>query len=449
MKYPHLAARIFNTPLLIHPQKLDAIIAGLGDRLFGQQIHIHAAGQAGQGSSLAPEMFSTRRGERTERGYRVVDGVAVLSVSGALLHRSRFDSSESVTILGYNDLTADLEDAMAQPDVHAVLQVYETPGGEAQGAFEYGRRVYEMRGRKPLVAISDGMALSAGYIGASAADEVVVTSTGYVGSIGVVARHVDFSRALDADGITVTHIFAGAHKVDGNPFEPLPESVRKDWQADINHLYGMFVDAVALHRGFDASVARKTQAATYSGQFAVDAGLADRIGTTDQLISELAARRVRSYPIGHVAHTTAVKGEKMSGTNPGGQQAANTPAPANAGNGSFTQSDLDAARAEGVAQGAKAERDRVGAILSHEGAAGRTALAVTCITNGLSVEQSGAVLASAPAAPAAAAGGQVNALATAMAALGNPQVSGVEPAGDKPVDHRSGWASAFGVPQKH
>ena len=35
MKYPHLAARLFNTPLFVHPQKLDAIIAGLGARLLG------------------------------------------------------------------------------------------------------------------------------------------------------------------------------------------------------------------------------------------------------------------------------------------------------------------------------------------------------------------------------------------------------------------------------
>lgn len=450
MKYPHLSARIFNTPLLIHPGKLDAIIAGLGDRLFGQQIHIHAAGDVGQaGASLAPEMFSTRRGERTERGYRVVDGVAVISVSGALLHRSRFDMAQSATMLGYNDLAADVEDAMAQPDVHAVLKVYDTPGGEAQGAFEFGRRMYDLRGRKPMVSVADGMALSAGYLGASAADELVVTSTGYVGSVGVVARHVDFSRALDADGITVTHIFAGAHKVDGNQFEPLPESVRKDWQDDINGLYGMFVDDVATYRGMDAAVVRKTQAATYSGQLAVAAGLADRISTTDQLISELAARRVRSYPVGHVAQSTAAKGETMSGTNPGGQQAANPSVPAaNAGAPlAHTASELAEARAAGVAQGATAERERVSGILNHEGAAGRTTLAVTCITSGLSVEQAGAVLGAAPAgaaAAAAAAAAPGNALASAMNALGNPKVSGVEPQGEQAVDHTAGWAKAFG-----
>lgn len=151
-------------------------------------------------------------------------GPAILNVSGALLHRSRLDMAESTYLVGYNDLAADLEDAMSHPDVHAVLQVYDSPGGEAQGALEYAQRIFDLRGRKPMHAIADGMALSAAYLGASAADEGAVTITGYAGSVGVVSRHVDFSRALDQDGITVTHIFAGAHKVDGNPYEPLAAS---------------------------------------------------------------------------------------------------------------------------------------------------------------------------------------------------------------------------------
>ena len=423
MKYPHLAARIFNTPLLIHPQKLDAIIAGLSDRLFGAQVHI-AAEQA-SGRPLAAELFSTRRGEQAERGYRMVDGVAVLNVNGALVHRSRFDASDSSFVIGYNDLAADLEDAMSQPDVHAVLQVYDSPGGEAQGAFEYAQRVLSMRGRKPMLAIADGMALSAAYLGASAADELAVTTTGYAGSIGVVARHVDFSRALDKDGIAITHIFAGAHKVDGNPYEPLPAAVRDAWQADIDGLYGMFVDAVAKHRSMDASAVRKTQAATYSRVAAIAAGLADRIATTDQLISELAALRVRSFPVGPTARSTANdKGASMSGTTnePGGPQAASSSAPQ--GGAVLTQQQVDQAAAQGREEGAKAERERVAGIFAHAAAADRIQLAIQCVTSGLSVEQAGAILGAAPVAAGAA--GPGNAFAAVMTSLGNPDVSGME-----------------------
>ena len=354
MKYPHLASRLFNTPLLVHPQKLDAIIAGLSDRMFGQELRVVTMGDAGR--PMAPELFSTRRGQQAERGYRVVDGVAVLGIGGALVHRSRMEADSSF-LLGYNDLAADLEDAMAHPDVHAVLQVYDSPGGEVQGAFEYAQRAFDMRGRKPMLAIADGMALSAGYLGASAADEIAVTSTGYVGSIGVVARHVDFSRALDSDGVSITHIFAGAHKVDGNPFEPLPPDVREAWQADIDGLYGMFISAVARHRGMEATAVRKTQAATYSGVAAVASGLADRIATTDQLISELAALRARSYSVGSTSARSTANDEgasHMSGTtnpSPGvpAAGAAQSAAPTQASQ--LSQADLDQAVARSTAAG--------------------------------------------------------------------------------------------------
>lgn len=430
MKYPHLAARVFNTPLLIHPQKLDAIIAGLGERLMGGPLRLlDAAGQPVVQAG-APEMFSTRRGERTERGYRIVEGVAVLSVGGALVHRTRMEA-DSTFLLGYNDLAGDLEEAMANPEVHAVLQVYDSPGGEVQGAFEYAQRTHALRGKKPLRAIADGMAASAAYLGASATDEIVISATGYAGSIGVVMRHVDFSRALANDGIAVSHIFAGSHKVDGNPYEPLPESVRAELQGDINDLYEMFIGAVAAQRGISPDAVRKTQAATYRGVAAIAAGLADRIGTTDQMISELAALRARSYPVGPTARSTATDnqpGASMSGIPQGGQSPA-TPAAAAAAPSApaFSQADLDGARAQGHEQGATAERTRVSAIHAHPAAAANAALATQCITSGLSAEQAGAILGAVPVAGnVAALASKTGAFSVAMAGVGNPAVSGVE-----------------------
>lgn len=406
--YPHLAARLFNVPLLVHPQKLDAIIAGLGSRLLG----VEEGRIVFDASAATPELFSTRKGEKNQtRGYRVVDGVAVVGVSGALVHRSRMEANSSF-LLGYNDIAADVEDAMANADVHAVLLNFDSPGGEVQGAFELAQRVFEQRGKKPIKAIADGMAASAAYLGGSATDELVITRTGYAGSIGVVMRHVDFSRSLANEGINVTHIYAGAHKVDGNQFEPLPEAVRADLQAEINDLYQMFIDAVATQRRISPDAIRATEAKTYRGVAAVAAGLADRLGTTDQLIAELAAlRSSRSY--GLPAQASATKGASMSTTDPAGS----TQQPATV----FTQADLDRVLAEGRAagatEGAATERARVSAIQAHPEAVGRTALATMCIAQGLSAEQAGALLAAAPKdQPTAAA----NPFAAAMGGVPNP-----------------------------
>lgn len=422
MKYPHLAARIFNTPLLIHPQKLDAIIAGLGGRLLDASSDLqYVSARAQLEAGLPAEMFTTRRAsdDNIRNGYAVVDGVAVISVGGVLAHRGRFVMADSSRVLGYNDLMSATEAAQSDTDVHAVLQVFDTPGGEAQGAFEYHDRIRDMRGSKPMWGIADGLAASAGYLGAAALDQFAVTKTGYAGSIGVVMRHVDLSAALAADGIQVTHIYAGSHKIDGNPYEALPESVRADFQAEIDGLYQLFIDAVATGRDLDPQAVRKTQAQTYRGVAAVAAGLADRISTTDQMISELAALRVRSYPVGQPARATAQKGEISMGesTKPAGE----TQQPAT----SFSQADIDRARAEGVEQGTQAERARVGTILGHESAA-CAPLALQCINTGLTAAQSTAILGAAPPPPAGASAG--SAFAAAMGAIGNPDVSGIEAA---------------------
>lgn len=430
--YPHIAARLFNTPLLLHPGKLDAIIAGLGQRILGADI-LNAA-------AAAPEMFSTRSGPRAERGYQVIDGVARINIGGALVHRSRMDA-DSTYLLGYNDIAADIEDAAGNPDAHAIVLVFDSPGGEVSGAFELAERLHALRGIKPITAVVDAMAASAAYLAASAADEIVTTTTGYSGSIGVVARHVDFSRALDNDGIKITHIFAGAHKVDGNPFEPLPESVRADFQADINDLYEQFVATVAAHRSLPPEAVRKTQAQTYRGPAAIAARLADRIGTTDQVLAELAAQRPTAIPAGRPApHQASQPGvTTMADTTTGAPTTAQTPASAPPG------ADASAAAAANAAAAAmQAERERTAAILALPTAAQHTALAHQCIALGLSVEQSSAILAAAPAATTAAA----NPFAQHMAALGNPKVTGTEAPDAEaaaPAVVAASWDSAFGI----
>lgn len=361
MKYPHLAARLFNTPLLVHPQKLDAIIAGLGPRLVGDGIDLSVL-QGDNSQALPADMFSTRRGVRGDAGYTVTDGVAVISASGGLVHRSRMDADSSF-LLGYNQLAGQLEAAMADPDVHAVLQIFDSPGGEVAGAFEYGDRIHALRGKKPMYAVADNMAASAAFLGGSAFDHLAISQTGYAGSIGVVTRHVDLSGAMEKEGVRVTYIYAGDHKVDGNPYEALPKAVRADMQDEIDGLYALFVDAVARNTGLTPKAIRATQAAMYRGQAAVDIGLASRVATTDQLLSELTALRARSYPVGQTARATANdKGVTMSGTtNPGGQTAAPNQAAPGA---EFTQSHIDAARSEGRQQGATAERERIQAVLA-------------------------------------------------------------------------------------
>jgi len=368
MRYPHIAARIFNTPLLIHPQKLDAIIAGLGPRVLELNPAELQLEKDESFAQLSPELFSTKKGVAAkDRGYKIVDGVAVINIAGATVHKSRMEGA-STFLLGYNDISADIEHAMENSDVHAVLRVYDSPGGEVQGAFEHVDRIRQMQGKKPMISVADGMAASAAYLAGSAADELVVTQTGYAGSIGVVMRHVDFSRALANDGIQVTHIFAGAHKIDGHPYAPLPADVRANFQEEINGLYEMFVDAVVQNRRISADAVRKTEAAVFRGAKAVSAGLADRVSTTDSLIAELAEKRsTRIHSISSGAAASADVSAELSGKQQEKTANLNTTKGAKAMNLDELRAahpDLCAAlveegRAAGFEAGASAERQRI------------------------------------------------------------------------------------------
>lgn len=276
MHYPHLASRLFNTPLLIHPGKLDAIVAGLSGRF---------------GVAIAPTAYVTPTGTREPGGYRVLDnGVAVLEVFGALAHRGGLQADSSY-IQGYDGLARQLETALQDPAVGAILLNIDSPGGEVSGAFQLAGQIHAARAVKPIAAVASDMAASAGYLLASAAQTVSVTTTAVVGSIGVATCHVDMSKALAGMGMAITCLYAGAHKIDGNPYQPLPPDVAAQIQADVDHYYALFLDTVAAHRpATDVAALRATEARTYIGEQALAEKLADYVETPDQAIERLASR---------------------------------------------------------------------------------------------------------------------------------------------------------------
>ncbi len=270
--YPHIAARLFNTPLLLHPGKLSAIVAGLSQRL---------------GVTPMPDAYATPT-TTSERGeYKIIDRVAVIEVFGALAHRTQLRADSSF-IQGYEGVAASFEKAIRDSAVSAIVLNLDSPGGEVAGAFQLAEQIHSARGKKPITAVASDMACSAAYLIASAADSISLTSTALVGSIGVVTCHADISKAMDKEGVAVTFLYAGSHKIDGNPYEPLPPAVAEQIQADVDHYYNLFVATVARNRpAISESAIRATEARTYIGQQAIAAKLADYIETPDQAIVRL------------------------------------------------------------------------------------------------------------------------------------------------------------------
>ena len=270
---PYLASRLYGTPLLIARPKLEVILGVVARKLAGDTLA--TAPPSGADVALAGDL-------------QILEGIAVIPILGTLVRRSSYLGAAS-GLTSYHDIESMAEDAFADPQVRAVLLEIDSSGGEAGGVFDLAQRLRQLAqsSGKPLWAIADEAALSAAYAIACSADRLWLTRTAEVGSIGVVAVHVDESVADAKAGLNYTFLHAGAHKVDGHPHAPLPAPVAADIQADIEQLHAQFISLVAGFRRLTVEAIRNTEARVYRGDAAIQAGLADQIGTRNEAITAL------------------------------------------------------------------------------------------------------------------------------------------------------------------
>lgn len=370
-----IADRVLNRPLLITRDKAQVILSVLGSRIGVNE----------------PEAsrFEGDHVDRSANGravavkpYTVSKGVGIITVTGSLVNRGAWIGASS-GLTSYEGIGHQLKTAANDPAVTSVILDLHSPGGEAVGAFETAALVRQLSASKRTIALVNGMAASAAYAIASGATEIVTTETGVSGSIGVVLLHADFSRQLDREGISPTLIHAGAHKVNGNPFEPLSADVRDDLQAEVNAFYDAFLSSVAKGRGnrLTAAAARKTEARTFIGKNAVAAGVADRVGSFESVLAEL---------------------HRASGAKPVQSRRTSMDTYDSTPSGTISRADHDqavsTAYAEATMAGATAERHRFSAVIASEHFAGREKPAMHMIaTTDMAAEAIIGVLASLPA----------------------------------------------------
>jgi len=266
---PHLAARLFGTPLLIHQPKLEVILSVLGPRLG-------LPDRAGQGGYVPVERSSSAS----------PSGIAVIPIHGTLVRRTSGLEADS-GLTSYQSIQQMLELARDDASVDAILLDIDSPGGESSGVFDLADKIQSAALQKPVWAVANDMAFSAAYALASAAQKVFVSRTGGVGSIGVIAMHVDQSVKDAQDGLHYTAVYAGNRKNDLSPHGPMTSEAQRFLQSEVDRVYGLFVDTVARHRGLSSHAVRDTEAGLYFGKDAVRAGLADAVGTLDDALVAL------------------------------------------------------------------------------------------------------------------------------------------------------------------
>lgn len=286
---PHLAAKLFNVPLALRPEKAEVVMAALADhfgvaRLFsgGTTINLTHGG-----ARAFIDQADTQPGRNV--GYDVCAGVAVVPISGTLVQKLGSMRPYS-GMTGYDTIRLNLLSALADAQVKAVMLDIDSPGGEVAGCFDLCDTIYAARQIKPVWAVLNESAFSAAYAIASSATRITVPRTGGTGSIGVICMHTELSRALDKAGIAVTMIRFGAHKAEANGVEPLSDAARAKIQAEVDAMGELFVATVARNRGLTQAKVRDTEAGCFTGQAGVDLGLADAVMPPDAAFRDLVSR---------------------------------------------------------------------------------------------------------------------------------------------------------------
>jgi len=274
----NILAAVSSSKWAILPEKLETICAFLngwsdGHRASKEEIQ---AAMMGQDSS--------------EYGAENIDNVAVLPIYGTIAPKATM-MSEFSGGFSCESFTKDFRAALADDSVTAIVFDVDSPGGTVTGVPELAAEILAARGKKPIIASVSGMAASAGYWLASAADKLIVTPSGEVGSIGVYCTHQDVSGAMDKAGVKMQFIQAGKFKTEGNPYEPLSDSARVEMKKGVDEFYEMFVAGVAAGRGVSVEKVKADfgQGRMLMAKDALAAGMVDSIQTLDQVLAGLGA----------------------------------------------------------------------------------------------------------------------------------------------------------------
>jgi len=269
---------LITSPWAVLPDQLREIQSIYATHLKGEKIDI-AAIEARLGRPLANE----------QQAYKLQPGtsVAVLTLEGIMAPKANLMMQISGGV-STQLATTQIESAIADPRVSALVLAIDSPGGSVFGTPELAAAILELSAIKPIVTVCDATLASAAYWAGSAACAIYITGpTVQVGSIGVVASHNYDPRAA----ATTTEITAGKYKRIAGSNAPLSEDGRAYIQSQVDHLYSVFVDTVATHRNTTPAAVLQHMAdgRIYTGQQAIDAGLVDGIATLDQIVTQLAA----------------------------------------------------------------------------------------------------------------------------------------------------------------
>jgi len=281
MRDSALLSAFYGQPWAITANKLHAL---------QEILERHASGEKLSEAEIADRIGSHAPSAAVRSGTAPRSGkVAIIPVTGVIAQHSRMVNQVSTSSGTSCEAIGNMLDAaLADPDCTAIVFDVDSPGGSVFGVQELASKIMSARGKKPMIAVANSQMASAAYWIGCAADELWVTPSGEVGSIGVFCVHMDASEAYAKEGLKPTIIKAGDNKAEGNPYEPLSKDALAYAQSQIDDYYAAFVKGVAQARGVSIAAVESDfgQGRTATAQVAVRRGMADKVGTLDQALAK-------------------------------------------------------------------------------------------------------------------------------------------------------------------
>ena len=302
--YTHAMQQLLNTPLAILPSKAAMLVAALRSQFnVTALVMVEDDGQASELDAAALDTMALRgrssgRTSAPEKIYDVDARMAIVPVTGTLMRTWGTQPFSGAT--GYDGIKERVLSAQNDPDVDGIWMPIDSNGGQVAGmldCFDFVRSLNQRNGGKPIFTMANEAAYSAGFGLFASGDYGYLTRTAGVGSVGIITLHADRSQAYEKGGTKVTVIRSGAQKARGNPYEPLDADTLAEIQAEIDEMRELFIESVAAGRkGLSAKKIRESEARTFMGKHAIEAGFADAVMSEEQAYvdAHLRMRRKRS-----------------------------------------------------------------------------------------------------------------------------------------------------------
>jgi capsid assembly protease len=219
-----------------------------------------------------------------DEDYPIEDGCAIISIIGATQKRCDW-YDKLMGCVSTDEIKAKISNALESPLVKSILLFIDSPGGTVDGTRELSDFIFDARGKKPIVAYTNGCMCSAAYHYGSSCDKIIAVPGADVGSIGVYCTHYDISGFYESMGIKASIIKAGKYKAVGNQLTPLSEEDRAVMQQRIDSMYAEFTATVARNRGVDISVvlSEMAEGQVFNSADALSKGMIDEVNYIEKI----------------------------------------------------------------------------------------------------------------------------------------------------------------------